>query len=448
MKLQNAFFVLLALPGVLAGCSDYDLARNTDQKTPIEDTGDLPDPENPDIRVSPASLDFGTLARDCISEAQEVTIRNVGGATLEVYDIGIPSSGSSNFDMDYHLPVLEPGTEYTFTITFTPSAYTTYNVDIEVESNDPDGVVSVAATGIGGEDSLYEEVFDQDYHSEVDVLWVIDNSCSMSGALGQVEDNFDSFIDQFVDLGLDFHLGVTTTDMVDASHSGRLQGSPTVIDSSHPDPKGAFMDAVTLGSGGSATEQGFAATKAALTAPLTSGANSGFLRGDSVALATIVVSDEEEQSTNLDPGNFSSWYNGLKSDPDKATFSAICGDRGISICTLYTTNGIIMAAGGDDYIDAAANTGGIWQSICTDHFDLALQHLSLTAAGMSYYWDLTEVPSNIALMTVEVDGVEVDYSGIDGWTYESSTNRIVFHGDGIPGPGARITVSYPLDSEC
>ena len=56
----------------------------------------------------------------------------------------------------------------------------------------------------------------------VDVLWVVDNSGSMSEEQGQVVANFQDFINEFISLGLDYHMAVVTTDMDDANYAGRL----------------------------------------------------------------------------------------------------------------------------------------------------------------------------------------------------------------------------------
>jgi hypothetical protein len=67
---------------------------------------------------------------------------------------------------------------------------------------------------------------------------------------------------------------------------------------------------------------------------------------------------------------------------------------------------------------------------------------------MTDTFQLTQTPSNIAQMVVEVDGVVAPYSGINGFTYSVQDNSIVFHGSEIPGPGSRIDVSYPYPSVC
>src|SRR5687768_11631596 len=45
----------------------------------------------------------------------------------------------------------------------------------------------------------------------VDALFVVDNSCSMDVEQANLAANFPPFLGWFVDSGLDFHIGVTST---------------------------------------------------------------------------------------------------------------------------------------------------------------------------------------------------------------------------------------------
>ena len=46
----------------------------------------------------------------------------------------------------------------------------------------------------------------------LDILWVIDNSCSMTEEQQALSQNFASFVQYFVGSGLDYHIGVVSTD--------------------------------------------------------------------------------------------------------------------------------------------------------------------------------------------------------------------------------------------
>src|SRR5690606_37791089 len=53
----------------------------------------------------------------------------------------------------------------------------------------------------------------QSNQPEVDVLWVVDSSCSMSDDQAALMTYFPVFFDFFEGSGIDYHLGVVSTDM-------------------------------------------------------------------------------------------------------------------------------------------------------------------------------------------------------------------------------------------
>jgi hypothetical protein len=446
MMIPNSVLAPLAL---LAACSDYDIYR------PDKDAGDMidttteptrPEPDEPDIEVSPAEIDFGGWPTDCPADPLTVTITNVGEGELVVSDIALAGSGASAFMHDGEPPTLALGETYTFTVDFVPAGTFDYTVDLEVSSNDPDeAMVAVPTLGNGGMDATFEESFYQDFEEAVDIVWIIDNSGSMDEELALVKENFASFIEQFVTLDIDYHMGVITTDMMDPAQSGHLLGG-TWITPTTPDPIEAFMALIDLGAQGSANEKAFAATEAAFSDPLVSGDNAGFLR-DEAALSGIVLSDETDNSTRSST-SFASWFQSLKPDPTRVKFNAICGDPGLGCLEWLDLSTVLQAIGGDKYIEAAYATGGFWASICTSDYSAALEQSGLAAVGMVVSFVLTDTPSNVGLIVVTVDGATAPQDSSDGWTYDATSNALTFHGSWIPGAGAYVNVSYPVAGEC
>lgn len=438
----------------LFGCSDYDLTRDVDGDE-VEDSDvdtNVEPGEQPDIEVEPASLDFGWRPVDCPSDPQTVTVRNVGDADLDVTAIDLVGTGNGSFSHDGGPSVLAPGAETTFEVTFDPLSYEAYDVDVRVSSNDPDeAVVDVATVGTGSEDAMMEEVFEQPSPSAVDVLWVIDNSGSMSEEVARLQDSFDVFINEFVKLGLDYQIGVTTTDMVDVAQSGRLQGATKIITPATADPVAAFLANTNLGSSGSADERGLDAAKAALTDPLISSENAGLVRGGADTVLAVVVLSDEDDASSMSASAFSAWLESYRGDPALTSLSAIVGRKGTSWtdmggCNDFSTG--TSASAGTKYVDAAAATGGMWGDICQLDFDLVIKYLSYNAAGLYQQFTLAETPSNLSQVKVEVDGVAVKYHGVTGWSWISADNAVKFNGDAIPGPEATIVITYPVPADC
>ena len=142
----------------------------------------------------------------------------------------------------------------------------------------------------------------------IDVLLVIDDSCSMEDDQSRLASNFSSFFSSFQNNQVDFHLGAITTDMRASDRSGRLV-SPFLTNAT-PNLSGEFTSMVSQGSQGSSIEQGLGAASAALHDPLLSGANAGFVRPEA-DFGLVFIGDEDDQS-NVDIRTFASDLRTLK----------------------------------------------------------------------------------------------------------------------------------------
>jgi hypothetical protein len=163
----------------------------------------------------------------------------------------------------------------------------------------------------------------------IDVLFVIDDSCSMKNDQEALAANFQKFISAFLTNEVDFHLGAVTTDMVKTTRSGRLV--TPFLTSTTPDLSAAFDKMVNVGIKGSGQEQGIAAAHAALSEPLFSSTNSGFLR-PGANLGLVFLSDENDQSPETVP-SFISFLKGLKPDLSSVSVASIVGLQAAVRCT-------------------------------------------------------------------------------------------------------------------
>ncbi|MBJ93051.1 MAG: hypothetical protein CMP23_01100 [Rickettsiales bacterium] len=175
-------------------------------------------------------------------------------------------------------------------------------------------------------DSFYQEI-----RRTVDILLVVDNSCSMIDEQQKLAANFDNFISQFLDADVDYQIGVVTTDMTDTEHQGRLVGETKIITSAMDVEiaRQTFVDNVKVCAMGSGFERGLAAAEAALAPAMLEGDNAGFLR-DEAALSIVFVSDEDDLSAR--PVNqYLRFFKGIKGDrgyrdDGLVNLSAVVGD--------------------------------------------------------------------------------------------------------------------------
>ena len=269
----------------------------------------------------------------------------------------------------------------------------------------------------------------------VDVLWVVDNSGSMEQEQSKLGNNFNAFIQYFLNLDLDFQLAVTTTDTDDPSQSGRFVGNPKILKPTTGNLSGAFTSNVNVGIGGSGDERGLEGARLALSDPLLSGENAGFLREGAI-LAIIIVSDEEDQSP-LAVSDYVNHFLSLKGgDPAKVNLSVIVGDTPNG-CTSTDAE----ADAGHRYKEASGALNGVFGSICADDFGPILDQLGNSIAGLATAFPTTYEPVADSIRVL-VDGAEIPRDPLTGWSWNASVHGVVFAPPAVPPECAIIEISY------
>jgi hypothetical protein len=348
----------------------------------------------------------------------------------------------------------------------------------------------------------HDDEFNQAGNRLIDVLWVIDNSCSMANKQDQVANSFLNFISYFARGDIDYRIAVTTTDIY--SDQGQLLGSPQVITPppQTPDPVTAFQANVHVGTGGNGDTRGLTAMQEALDAQnliaqnvltqqsqCTAACNSTdqtcqtdcvnqfspqFMRPDAYLEVIVVTSSADDSfpgdsSPAGDAANYWERYLAqVKGVGNSSTvvFSAILGEPPQPPASC----GAVV-----DSLDleVAQLTGGVTGSICDADFSTTLTNLAYNAAGLQRSFPLTatpdvstinvlvhyqcdadpldiETPCENQVNTCPDAGSAVAYgitcgvpaNNTDGWTYESATNTIFFNGPSIPGIRSQVEIQY------
>lgn len=290
---------------------------------------------------------------------------------------------------------------------------------------------------------------------------MIDNSRSMAEEQAAVAASTQAFLANLETSGMDFHLGVITTD-VDASntYAGVLLGNPPVLDASVGNYAALFQQRVQVSTGGSDQEKGLQAAITALTPPLTDSRNVGFLRPDAL-LNIIVLSDENDcsdfgalgadstgeecytESGKLEPvTDLVERIRAIKEDPSRIRVSGIIGPPQVNACADTVP--------GHRYEIAISAFAGVSGDICTPQYDAIMDDLGLVAAGISDTFPLSYVPDpeTIEVAVLPADGPEYPVAAgeTDGWTYidDATAPRIQFHGTAVPPRGSLVAVTYEV----
>ncbi len=433
-----------------AGCSDQEIlpvdptgddddsGPADDDDSGLSDDDDATPDRQPALEIEPASFGFGDRAIGCSADVL-VRVANVGDAELLVYELELvePAGGGELSLLDSPgAAVLQPGEVLELTVVHAPMDLEADSATLRVLSNDPQAPEQNAPfTGGGLPGETGADAYQQSGNRQVDVLWVVDNSCSMALEQEALGDNFGSFLSIVDELQLDYQVGVVSTD---AEDDGLLQGAPTVVTPTTPDNEAVFADNVALGQLGSGTEQGLDMALAALVehgAP--GGPNEGFVR-PGAGLRLIFVSDEDDSSWDLAaPGDYVTAFTALKANPAHVIASDITG--GEEGCVAPGAN----ADAAPRYLEVTAATGGLSTTICSPGWIDTLTQLAWLADSYADTFQLSQ-PAVPATVTVTVDGAPVSV----GWGFDAGLNAVVFEPSAVPTNGALVELGYLVLPAC
>lgn len=425
------------------------------------------------LTISPNDLNFGTVQKDCNSPPRTFQVYNTCSTAVQInsYRMAAESrvpngtgvcsnmAGCPEFQIvsvpSNFVGSLAPGQTRSFELKYRPYNYgpDTGAFAINVTQGGMPVDYLVTLRGAGDMTGSNEDVFRQDSKPKADILFVVDNSCSMSEEQQFLGTNFTAFLRYAVGNQVDFQIGVTTTDDDNGGEQGRLVASPAGVKIFKPSTMNLeqqFSAVVNLGTGGSASETCLSPAVKALTAPLITdpAANAGFLRADAV-LAVVCITDELEQAPN--PNSF--YVNQLQNV------------KGAQRANMFSYNVVGPFVAGSSCIFAsdldAPPTGrhsaavqamnGIKENICTQNWAVALEALGKVAFGFRTNFFLTARPEDAGNIHVFIDNVELDpvdesrgTPGTPVWSYDPVGNAVVFEPLYVPEPGKSLTIRYQV----
>lgn len=297
------------------------------------------------------------------------------------------------------------------------------------------GALALALSALGCNDYSVTQLTHGDSFQQlepedpIDILWIIDNSGTMSEEQDQLVDNFRTFTEVLYSTSVEFHIGVTTTDVEE--EAGALVGE--VLTRETEDLEDLFVEQAAQGTMGSRDEMPLEAVRLATTTARQTGYNADFFRDDA-ELEVIILSDEDDQS----PDPVETYLDELvDSHPDTGfDISAIAGGEPAGCNSVYGS-----AEAGSRIIAAVEGSSGEFASICEADYEPVMAKLALASTGMTDTFELSALP-DLESMEVYVDGVLMHMRPQDGWRYDASDNAVVFDGLAIPRPGQVVEVQY------
>jgi hypothetical protein len=376
----------------------------------------------PELAIEPASYDFGTGQIPC-EDIIDVSLINVGVEDLEIYGVGYEGEQMSIID-ELELPVvLGPEESTAVQVVYTPVEIGAAWGEITVDSNDPRGLVMGDQRGETTYGSTNVDGFEIPENPPVDILFAVDQSCSMEADQARLARAFGDFMDAIDTVTSGWQIGVVTVD------NGCFNGG--ILDAKTPDYIGKFADAVGVSSGLMFLTESLVELAATAVNKTDAGeCNQNFLRPGAL-LHIIVVSDEREQSGDTE--GFLQLVQDRKGESlvkvsAVVDIDASCGDQGAD-------NG----SGG--YAGAVAVTGGLMLDICDDAWGSRADELAVASLSGIGQYPLTGQP-DIPTIQVFIDGEEIT----SGWSYDPVDNSVQLDAD-LDG-GEFIEVFYEAYAVC
>ncbi len=374
----------------------------------------------PELRIDPDPYDMGSTYVGC-PNVGAIDLVNVGSDTLLITDIEY-SGDAFAFSQGTPLPLtLLPGESHTTDIDFDPAESGAFDGLLTVTSNEPLGVREATQSGSGKYAATYEDEWTLDKDPPSDIVFSVDQSCSMDDDVARLANNFDDFINELSSYTSDWRVIVVNADN-GCNHSGILTPSTGGY-------ANTFKNTIQSSGGGRYTEALLTIADSAAR-QMNAGCNNNFWRKDAM-LHFIMVSDEPEQSSNTWDAYVNNIIN-YKGSASLVRISAIAGDY---------PNGCGSAMAGMGYYEAVNYTGGEFLSICSTSWTGYMSKLAQASINQAAYeLNATAVESTIV---VKVNGSVV----MGDWHFDSSLNAVIFDTN-VPEGGDTVNVTYAGLANC
>jgi len=267
--------------------------------------------------------------------------------------------------------------------------------------------------------------FEQEPPVSADILFVISNWWSDGQLREELVNSFQNLLNVFIGSGLDYHIGVISTDTDHFDENGKLREVVGLrwIDNETPEPYETFATMAQMhASGCVGPRRPRDATFMALEVEVDRW-NRGFRRDDA-SLHTVFVSDANDSSYQLSVDEFQRWYDGYTDTPEIDTLSTIVDlsqDRVNPRVTEFL--------------------GGATHDIADKPWRNVLAEIGLLARSLKQEFVLSEVPLvDTIVIESTLDGVTQRLQA-DDYEFHQDRNSVVFN-EYEPLPRSVIEISY------
>ena len=391
------------------------------------------------LRALPSAADIGSTRKNCRqTTVLGFTGEKAGGVTVESIELDAESSSAFMLERRPVPFTINESGLVGILITHRASGQRDDSARVQVRVA---GVAEPFVSGIVAHSTLTLDKFTEHFPpvtGPLDVLFVVDDSTSMSRRAVAVTSAATELVRQLAAAGADLHVGATSANpAADRGTLVELDGARW-LDSATPDL--AVAAGRLVGLIAPARNDGKAATEAAylaITGAAIGGPNLGFLRPEA-SLAIVAISDANDDSTRLSDVYSSSFFD----------VTAIRHDRPVTFHALVMLpsdpQGCFQGTSslpGPKYVAVAERTGGKSASLCAADWATSLPPLVEVMNGRRAVFHI-DPPGSPPSLEVYVDGARV----MTGWRLDMMARGIRF--DEATRPAKTSTVDIRYGSEC
>jgi hypothetical protein len=387
------------------------------------------------VQASPPRLDFGERPVSCPGPDGVAMVTNLGVSVVTITAVSLAGGTSAAYGLQ---PIATPftlgaGVSQTIAVAFAPSTIGAHNGRVLISYIPEPFPLTVDLVGRAVSGSTVTDAFVASAGA-IDVLFVVDDNDGMAQIQQGLSNQIGALFTILEDDAWDYQIGVTTGDLSPSAAQGALLGSPAFVTrATTPDPIAEVRNRLTVGEAAFPADEGLEASRLALSPPLTSGANAGFLRA-SAALLVVYVANRPDASP-MTVSAYSTFLEGIETDPMRVHANAVV--PAMTSCVLG--DGTTATYAGRQ-IGMAQNTGGVVSDVCGSDFTAALS--TLPVAPRQTVFGLRLVPRSAQTIVVRVGGLQVPSANGANWSYDAGTNAVVFAPGAAPDHGQAVDITY------
>ncbi len=384
-----------------------------------------------DLFVLPPVLDLGQVRPTCPPRAGSVTLFNAGTEFHRVTGLTVSSTSGEHALVTALAPggeVVRPGDSMSVAVQYDPDDLGRDAAELTIEVEGLPYQLVTPLTGEGATDPTIVDSYTQDLKRKVDVLFVVDDSCSMADDQQSIARNFSAFIRTAQVRQVDFQIGVTTTDLTPRGLRGQLVGP--LLDRSTRDIESEFTRQAVRGSGGSAVEMPLEAMAKSFDLARRGVGYAAQLYRPDAGRVVIIVSDEDDQSG----GTPITYFNLLRTEAQFG-YAVATISGGPAGCRLM--NRVALPA--PDLESFRMLSGGFYESICASSWAQTLSNVGSAVFGLRRRFPLSQPADPAQPIIVEING---QLAPAGSWSYDSATGAVEFDPANVPPERSVVRISY------